>query len=112
MSLPDIPWWAASLVATGSIFRIEMVNRLSKAETFLEQMGLIWWLVLIAQWGLFRAWQGAPSMMTAWAWFFVVNVSLRIISVHYFVGEPMNLKVWVGIALIMGGALLVKTAAT
>ncbi len=114
MSLPDItvPWWAASLVANGFIFRIEMLNRISKAETFIDQLGLIWWMILIAQWGLFRAWSGAPSFMLAWAWFTSMNLLLRVISTHYFVGEPMNLYVWVGTSLIFGGMIVVKAGAT
>ena len=107
-ALPTAPWWAASLVANFFIFRIESINRLSNFESFFQQIPATWWMILIAQWGLFRAWNDAPGFMVAWAWFTSMNLLLRLYSTHFIVGEPMNIQVWLGTSLIFGGMMVVK----
>ena len=110
-SIPVVPWWLASLVANFFIFKIEALNRMSTSSFTMQFFGTTWWMVLIAQWGLYVAWRTAPSMMLAWAWFTSMNLVLRLISTHFVVGEPMAMTAWIGTSMIFGGMLVMKWGA-
>ena len=103
-----IPWWFGSLVANLCICRIEALNRVGGFEDFGDAIQSTWWLILLSQWGLFNAWNGAPSFMLAWATFSSMNMVFRLISVNLFVGETMNLATWLGVTLTFGGVMVIK----
>lgn len=110
--IPEIlalcPWWAASLLSNVTICRIEFLNRTLPAEGWLQVIPHTWWLILIAQWGLWNAWTGAPSMMVAWAWFTVMNSLMRLASAQWAVGEPPGILTTAGAALMFVAAWLIK----
>ena len=101
-------WWAASLIANVAIQRTEYLNRMSGAEHFLSQLPQTWWLILIAQWGLFNSWSGAPSLMIAWAWFTCVNNLVRLGSAQWALGESPNAYVILGTGMMFAAAWIVK----
>ena len=105
-----MPWWIiASLGANVSIAGVEYFNRVSTAPTFLHQLMLTAPLIFAAQYGLYHCWRGAPSMFMAWAVFTVGNAVIRVLSVRYVLGEPVDwMPTLAGIAVMMGGAYLVK----
>jgi multidrug transporter EmrE-like cation transporter len=107
-----LPWWfVASLMANVAINVIEFMNRTaSHGTSFPQQLLLTWWLILVAQFGLFHAWKGAPSMMIAWAVFSSMNALMRLVSNHFFLGEPLSWQGWAGVAVMFAGMYLVKTA--
>jgi hypothetical protein len=103
-----VPWWAASLIANVCITRIEYLNRTLQLDRFSEVLPHTGLLILIAQWGLWNAWTGAPSMMIAWVWFTAMNNLMRLASAQWAVGEPPGLLTTVGSALMFLAAWLVK----
>jgi hypothetical protein len=106
-----VTWWIASLIANVNIAVVEYLNRAGKYDSFGEAILRTGVFVMLAQWGLWRCWDGAPSFMTAWAFFTAGNLILRLVSNHFLVGEPLNLLAGAGVALVVAGAQLVKMGA-
>lgn len=106
--IPNVPWWIGSLVANVGIARIEYLNRIAKFDSFEDALTHTWWLILISQYGLFNAWNGAPSFMAAWAVFTAGNFFLRLISARFLVGEPMTIWTYVGALCVFAGGAVVK----
>ena len=98
-----------SLVANFTIAYIEYLNRVVQFATFGHALRVTWPLILVAQCGLFYAWRGAPALMVAWMVFFIGNVTLRL-GTTWAAGEPPNLQVAAGLALVVAGALTIKGA--
>lgn len=111
-SIPGLPWWAGSLLANVCIARIEAINRAGGHSDFGAVIFATWWLILVSQYGLFNAFNGAPSFMAAWAFFTVGNMGLRLLNAYFVVGEPLNLGTWLGVSMMFGGMLVVKWATT
>lgn len=103
-------WWlAASLLANVAINMIEFLNRRAGHDlNFLQQLQHTWWLILVAQFGLFYAYRDAASLMVAWTVFSSANCVMRLISNHFFVGEPMSAMAWCGAGLMMAGMVVVR----
>ncbi len=106
--LNSVPWYAWSILANFSIAVTEYLNRTGgyahAGEAFLRTGPLIF----IAQIGLFYAWRDAPTFLTAWAFFTVGNIGLRVLSAQFLVGERLTLDVGFGIAMIIMGGHLVR----
>lgn len=106
--LNSIPWYMWSILANFAIAATEYLNRTGgyghAGEAFLRTAPLIF----VAQVGLFYAWRDAPAFMTAWAFFTVGNIGLRVLSAHFMVGERLTLDVAFGIALVIMGGHLVR----
>ena len=107
-----VPWWAASLIANVCITRIEFLNRTLPYRDWLQVLPHTWWLILLAQWGLWNAWTGAPSMMVAWVWFTAMNNAMRLGSAQWAVGEPPGVLTTIGAILMFVAAWLVKVGST
>ncbi len=103
-----IPWWLGSLIANFCVAGVEYYNRTSGGKSFTDVLSTTWWLILLMQYGLYRAFAGAPSFMLAWAFFTCFNMVIRLISAHYFVGEPLSTSVWVGTSIMFAGMLTIK----
>lgn len=103
-----IPWWAFSLLANVTITAIEYLNRTGGYPSFGHALLRTAPLILIAQWGLFRSWRDAPSLLVAWAFFSVGNCVMRIGSAYFAVQEPPSWLTLAGVALMMFGAYVVK----
>ncbi len=100
-------WWMASIVANLCVARVEYVNRITDGG-FAEVMWINWWAIALMQWGLYRAWNGAPSFMFGWAFFMVGNMALRLFTARMLLEEPVSWLTLAGVSLAIAGAYLVK----
>jgi drug/metabolite transporter (DMT)-like permease len=107
-----LPYWLlASILANVSINVIEYLNRVCPPERgFIGQLVYTGPLIVVAQFGLFHAWKGAPSMMLAWACFSAMNSAMRLVSNSLFLDEPLQWRGWAGVTVMFIGMYLVKTA--
>jgi multidrug transporter EmrE-like cation transporter len=103
-------WLIASLAANVCINIVEYVNRTGNFASPIDAFKVTAPFIVAAQFGLFYAWQGAPSMMTAWAAFTVANSALRLASNHWLVGEPLSVQGWIGCSIMFIGMVVVKEA--
>lgn len=101
----------ASILANVNIAVVEYLNRVGQYESFFEAICRTAPFVIIAQWGLWKCWDGAPSFMLAWAFFTGGNLALRLVSNQWLVGEGLNWKSALGVAVVAGGVALVKVGA-
>jgi hypothetical protein len=102
-------WILYSLMANASIQVVEYVNR-AGSDGFWRTLLLTWPFILVAQWGLYETWRHAPHFLTAWLFFTVGNAVMRLVVSKFFLGE--NFEWWgtLGIALMFGGAYVMKSA--
>lgn len=103
-------WWIASLISNVAIIWTEYINR-HATGTWASVLPQTFFLIVIAQYCLFRAFNGASHWFMAWAVFTVGNSIMRVSAVGL-MGEEV--KSWplalAAIAVMMGGAFLMKTA--
>lgn len=102
-----LPFWAASIIANLAIIVCEYVNRTS--ADLPSALVRTWPLIVVAQVCLWAAWNGAPSLMVAWAVFFLGSSLARLLMVTLVLGEPIRLSaVLLGVALMGAGSYVVK----
>ena len=106
-----ITWWMASLLANVNIAVVEYMNRSGGYDGFWNTLVRTSPFILLAQYGLYKCWVGAPSFMLAWAFFTMGNLVLRLLSNHYMVGEGLSVSAAAGVCLVVGGVALVKMGA-
>lgn len=99
-----IPWWGWTLIANASITAVEFLNRTRGWSSPLEALPKTLPLIVIAQVGIFAGWRYAPSLMVAWATFFVGNTLMRLASAHFLVGEEVSSGQLASVLLICCGA--------
>lgn len=104
-------WWCvASLVSNACIISTEYLNRTSTG-TWLSVLPYTAPLIIVAQYCLFRAFNGAPHWLLAWAVFTVGNSIMRVTAVALFGDHVANWALAVFSILVMtGGAWLLKTS--
>lgn len=104
------PWWAASLLSNVVIIATEHINRHATAG-WLSVLPQTLPLIVIAQFCLFRAFNGAPHWMWAWAVFALGNATMRLVAVGMFGTDGMGnwLRVIAGVVIMLGGALFMKS---
>jgi hypothetical protein len=96
------------MIANVAITATEYLNRTAGYETFGQAILRTGPLVMAAQWGLWRSWSDAPSFLTAWAAFTLGGAVLRLLSVHFLVGERLTWTAFAGVSLVMLGGQLVR----
>lgn len=102
-----LPFWAASIIANLAIIVCEYVNRTS--ADLPSALVRTWPLIVLAQVCLWAAWNGAPSLMIAWAVFFIGSSLARLLLVTTVLGEPIRLAyVLAGVAIMGLGSFVVK----
>jgi hypothetical protein len=101
-------WWAASLLANANIAIVEYLNRTGNYSSFGEAVCRTGIFIVLAQYGLWRCWDGAPSFMLAWAFFTAGNLGLRLLSNQFLVGEGLSWTAGMGVVLVASGVHLVK----
>lgn len=109
--IPSLPWWVYSIAANVAIIAIEYINHSAGgAATWGVVLRRTWHLIIVAQFGLFKAWSGAPTILTAWVVFYIGNCLARLTLARFLFDRqvadwPVTL---VGVGLITLGALAVK----
>ncbi len=105
-----MPWWVASLLSNVAIMYVEHMNRGATGGwiSILPQTAVP---IIFAQWCLYRAFNGAPHWLMAWAVFAVGNAVMRLGLVAV-IGEKVSS--WplaiASVAIMLGGSMLMKTA--
>ena len=66
-------------------------------------------LIIFMQMMLWHTWRAGPGLMLAWMVFFLGNTVLRIINVHYMLGEPINGHTWMALGLVVTGAIVMHS---
>ena len=102
-----MPWWMSSILANALIMLIEYLNRTGNYANFFEAAKYTGLPIILAQWCLWGAWSGAPSLMVAWGFFFGGNVLIRYCMTFY-IGETPNLMVTVGTLVACAGVAMIK----
>ena len=100
-------WWVWGVGANIAIGLVEAMNRTSD-DTYMVTLTRTAPLILLAQWGLFRAYNGAPTLMAAWCIFTLGNTIVRLTMTTWLVNEPLSWYTYAGVTLITGGALLIN----
>lgn len=100
-------WWMWSIVANFMIVLVEAVNRTATVGP-LETLPKTFLPIALMQIALFYAWQGAPSLMMAWAFLTVGSAVLRVLTVRFVVGEPVGLLVVAGVMVMIAGGRLIS----
>ena len=104
-----MPWWAACVLSSFAVSIVEYHNR--TGEGLFSTLGRTWAFIILTQFTLYYLYNGAPSMMLAWATFSLMNVIFRVTSSHYLVGEPVTVLVGAGVLCMMLGTFLIRKAA-
>lgn len=105
-----MPWWVPSLVANACIIATEYLNASAKGgwASVLPRTAV---LIVVAQYCLFKSFNGAPHWLVAWAVFTIGNSGMRVAWVSLAGGEH-SVGSWthalLGITVMIGGAFLVK----
>ena len=100
-------WIVYSLVSNIFIIGIEFIYRKGIFDSFASGLPYIILPILISQYCLFHSFKDAPNYLLAWAVFTVGNVMLRFVA-NYYVGEQVTTGAFVGIAMILSGAFVMK----
>jgi hypothetical protein len=103
-------WVLFSLMSNAAIQWVEYLNRTSTAAGFVQQLTWTWPLILVAQWGLFETWRGAPHVLAAWLVFTVGNCVMRLLMSRFILGESFQWWGLLGVAGMMASAWVVKEA--
>jgi hypothetical protein len=110
--ISDVPWYCWGILANVFIALIEYQNRVGGSSSYLGTLQTTWWMIFVAQCGLFYAWRCAPSMMLAWAAFTLGNTVVRMVSVQWAVHEPPSWATIGGVAVMVLGAFMVKAGSS
>ena len=98
-------WWMWGLVANLGIQVVETINR-SSTRGYLGTIPFTLPFIILAQTGLYYAWNKAPGLLVAWAAFTVGNTLLRLAVTTHMVKEPPSLWQVLGVTLILGGGAI------
>ncbi len=104
-----MPWYVASLLANAAIMGVEYINRANPGG-WLHALPQTAPLIVVAQWGLYHAWSGAPHWMLAWVVFALGNAALRVAAVYLFAnGEVASWgHILAGTVAMLAGAFIIK----
>ncbi len=102
-------WWVASLISNGAIIFTEYTNR-SATGGWASALPYTFLPIMLAQFCLFRAFNGAPNWFMAWIVFTIGNAVMRVAAVQVMAGHEV--KSWafslLGIAVMIGGSFILK----
>lgn len=103
-------WWIASLVSNVAIIATEYLNRHATGG-WLSVLPQTFPLIVVAQFCLFLAFNGAPHWFTAWAFFTIGNSVMRVgaVAVQSDHGVGNWWLVSAGVFVMVGGSGLLKT---
>jgi len=100
-----LPWWLFMPLASATCVLIEVLNRggLPLPNTLARTAGPI----VAAQVLLYYGFRGAPDHMLAWGAFALSPAACRLLTV-WWMGGPLSYSTYVGVALALSGAYLLK----
>ncbi len=103
-------WWIASLISNVSIILTEYLNRTGDGN-WVSVLPKTLPLIILAQWCLFRAFNGAPNWMIAWMMFTIGNAIMRVIAVNFMAGHEVGNWYYTlcGVSVMIAGSFLVKS---
>ena len=102
-------WWIASLISNLAIICTEYLNRTGDGG-WVSVLPRTVPLIIVAQFCLFRAFNGAPNWMVAWMVFSIGNAIMRVVAVNFMAGHEVGNWYYAltGIGVMMAGGFLVK----
>ena len=105
-----IPAWILfALMANVFIITTEYLNRhYSPDGGWLAVLPVTIVPIVLAQFGLFKCWSGAPHLLAAWLVFTIGNSAMRLGMVRWTTEEGFAWWGVLGVALMICGALVVK----
>ncbi len=83
-----MPWWVAGLISNACIMAIEYLNR-QASGSWLEVLPQTAPFIILSQFCLFLAFNGAPHWMVAWLVFALGNSTMRV-GLVYATGQPVG----------------------
>jgi len=103
-------WVFASLLSNICIMGVEYLNHAGGYGSWAQTLLRTGPLIIVAQWGLYHAFSHSKHWLTAWAVFTIGNAVMRAASVAFFAGNQVGSwgHVLIGIAVMIGGSLLLK----
>lgn len=108
-----MPFWVASLVSNACIMVVEYTNRYGDYGSYPATLLRTAPFIIVAQWGLYEAWRGAPSWFIAWIVFSIGNSLMRIVAVYVF--EHQGVGNWwlttLGVGLMVAASYAIKRGA-
>ena len=108
--LNTMPWWIASLIANAAVIGVEYLNHAGGYGSWHATLLRTGPLIVVAQWGLYRAFSGTDHWLAAWAVFTLGNAVMRLAGVGLLVGNQIGSWVYVtlGVAIMIGGSFILK----
>lgn len=105
----SLPWWVASIISNAAIICTEYLNR-TGGGAWTDVLPKTIPLIIIAQWGLFACFSGAPSWFQAWMFFTIGNSAMRVIAVYTMQGQEIGSLGYVGggVAVMLMGSYILK----
>lgn len=105
-----MPWWAASLLANVAVIAIEWINHAGGYGSWPRTLLRTGPLIVVAQWGLYRAFSTADHWLWAWAVFTIGNAVMRVAANGLLAGNQVGSwgHVMTGIAVMILGSLVLK----
>ncbi len=102
-------WMVWAVIANGAIQWVEYANRHYGDDGWVSLLPMTIPFIIVAQYGLFRAFHDAPHWMVAWAFFTIGNSLLRLVLVKL-TGQPVESwpHVLAGVTVMMAGAYWMK----
>lgn len=103
-------WVLFSLMANACIMWVEYANRYLAGDTWLSVLQWTALPIVVAQFGLYKAFNGAPHLLAAWLVFTIGNCAMRLALVHFWTREGFAWWGTLGAVLMIAGAYVVKEA--
>lgn len=104
-----MPWYLWSITASLSVIVVEYLNRtVGVGRSFWSILPYTIVPIALAQAALHGSWSRAPTIFVAWVCFSLGTATTRIVMATYALGEVPSATTLAGIALMLGGAFLVK----
>lgn len=108
----SMPWWAASLLSNACIMAVEYLNHAGGYGSFTATLLRTGPLIIVAQWGLYRAFSCAEHWLIAWAVFTIGNSVMRVAAVYVTHSHQVGnwFQAMTAVSIMIGGAYLLKGA--
>lgn len=100
-----MPWYVTAVAAAFCVIVVEVLNR--QGLPLLSTLPRTVPFIVLAQVCLYWTWRNAPLFLSAWVAFSLSTIILRLLANHFIVQEPLDIRAFVGVFLVVTGAYLV-----